>query len=128
MRNTGYMRLAKFIVVGVMNTMNYYIIYLVVMHLLNMNYLISHLTGFIISFIISFFLNCYFVYHVQPTWKKFIAFPLTQVVNMGVQTILLYVLVDVFMIRATYAPFPALIITIPITYLITTYLLTKESI
>ncbi|WP_414047993.1 GtrA family protein [Macrococcus equi] len=120
-------RFAKFVIVGIINTANYYLIYLIFLKILKTNYLFSHITGFLAVFIISFFLNCYFVYHVKPTWQKFFAFPLTQVVNMGVQTLLLYLFVDIFSLNAEWAPFPALIFTIPVTYMITTYILTKES-
>ncbi|ARQ06715.1 GtrA-like protein [Macrococcoides canis] len=121
-----YGRLIKFIIVGVLNTLNYYIVYLLLLKFLSLSYITSHLTGFLVSFIISYFLNCYFVYKVKPTIKKFIQFPLTQIVNMGVQTLLLYIFVELLHIDKVYAPFPALIFTIPVTYLVTTYILTKE--
>ncbi|RAI81634.1 GtrA family protein [Macrococcoides caseolyticum subsp. hominis] len=121
-----YSRLIKFIVVGFINTFNYYLVYLLLLKVLYLGYLTSHLTGFLVSFIISYFLNCYFVYKVKPTFKKFIQFPLTQVVNMGVQTLLLYIFVELLHIDKVYAPFPALVFTIPITYFVTTYILTKE--
>ncbi|MEE1107381.1 GtrA family protein [Macrococcoides canis] len=121
-----YGRLIKFIIVGVLNTLNYYIVYLLLLKFLHLSYITSHLTGFLVSFIISYFLNCYFVYKVKPTIKKFIQFPLTQIVNMGVQTLLLYIFVELLHIDKVYAPFPALIFTIPVTYFVTTYILTKE--
>jgi len=121
-----YGRLIKFIIVGIINTLNYYLVYLLLLKVFHLSYLPSHLTGFVISFIISYFLNCYFVYKVTPTLKKFIQFPLTQIVNMGVQTLLLYIFVELLHIDKVYAPFPALIFTIPITYFVTTYILTKE--
>lgn len=68
----------KFIIVGGINTFNYYVVYLILLKLLGINYLVSHVSGFVVSFIISYYLNCYFVYKVKPTWRKFIQFPLTQ--------------------------------------------------
>lgn len=121
-----YGRLIKFVIVGIINTLNYYLVYLLLLKVFHLSYLPSHLTGFVVSFIISYFLNCYFVYKVTPTLKKFIQFPLTQIVNMGVQTLLLYIFVEMLHIDKVYAPFPALIFTIPITYFVTTYILTKE--
>ena len=113
----------KFIIVGGINTLNYYIIYLLLFKLIGVNYLVSHISGFVISFIISYYLNCYFVYKVQPTWKKFIQFPLTQVVNMGMQTLLLYIFVQWFNISSVIAPFAGLIITIPVTFILSKYIL-----
>ena len=113
----------KFVIVGGMNTLNYYIVYLCLLKLLEMNYLVSHISGFIISFVISYYLNCYFVYKVTPTWSKFLKFPLTQVVNMGMQTLLLYIFVQWFGISTVIAPFAGLIITIPITFVLSKYIL-----
>lgn len=113
----------KFVIVGGMNTLNYYIVYLCLLKLLEVNYLVSHISGFIISFVISYYLNCYFVYKVTPTWRKFLKFPLTQVVNMGMQTLLLYIFVQWFGISSVIAPFAGLIITIPITFVLSKYIL-----
>ncbi|MBQ5153578.1 GtrA family protein [Macrococcoides caseolyticum] len=121
-----YSRLIKFIVVGFINTFNYYLVYLLLLKVLHLGYLTSHLTGFLVSFIISYFLNCHVVYKVKPTLKKLIQFPLTQVINMGIQTLLLFIFVDLLHFNNVYAPFPALVFTIPITYFVTTYILTKE--
>ena len=82
----------KFIIVGGINTLNYYVVYLLLLKLLHIEYMISHITGFIVAFVISYYLNCYFVYRVKPTWRKFISFPITQLVNVSLQTVLLYVL------------------------------------
>lgn len=113
----------KFIIVGGINTLNYYVIYLILLKYANIEYIISHILAFVIAFIISFYLNCYFVYKVRPTLKKFFAFPLTQVVNMGLQTLLLYVLVDNFDLSPTIAPLLGLIVTIPITFVLSKWIL-----
>lgn len=118
-----HFEIIKFIIVGGINTVNYYIVYLLLLKGLHMNYLVSHISGFIVSFVISYYLNCYFVYKVKPTWKKFLSFPLTQVVNMGMQTLLLYVFVQWLHISAVIAPFAGLIITIPVTFILSKYIL-----
>lgn len=113
----------KFVIVGGMNTFNYYIVYLCLLKLLDLNYLVSHISGFIISFIISYYLNCYFVYKVKPTIEKFLRFPITQIVNMGMQTLLLYIFVKWLNIASEIAPFAGLIITIPVTFILSKWLL-----
>ncbi|OEL04267.1 GtrA family protein [Staphylococcus casei] len=113
----------KFVIVGGINTLDYYIIYLFLLKILGLNYLVSHISGFIVSFIISYYLNCYFVYKVTPTWRKFIQFPLTQVINMGTQTVLLYIFVQWLHVSSVVAPFVGLIITIPITFVLSKYIL-----
>lgn len=116
----------KFIIVGGINTLNYYVVYLLLLKLLHIEYMISHITGFIVAFVISYYLNCYFVYRVKPTWRKFISFPITQIVNISLQTVLLYVFVSWLNLPAEIAPFAGLIITIPITCILSKWIL-KDS-
>ncbi|OJZ29046.1 polysaccharide biosynthesis protein [Staphylococcus aureus] len=116
----------KFIIVGGINTLNYYVVYLLLLKLLHIEYMISHITGFIVAFVISYYLNCYFVYRVKPTWRKFISFPITQIVNISLQTVLLYVFVSWLNLPAEIAPFAGLIITIPITLILSKWIL-KDS-
>ncbi|HGZ9111851.1 TPA: flippase GtxA [Staphylococcus aureus] len=116
----------KFIIVGGINTLNYYVVYLLLLKLLHIEYMISHITGFIVAFVISYYLNCYFVYRVKPTWRKFISFPITQIVNVSSQTVLLYVFVSWLNLPAEIAPFAGLIITIPITFVLSKWIL-KDS-
>lgn len=116
----------KFIIVGGINTLNYYVVYLLLLKLLHIEYMISHITGFLVAFVISYYLNCYFVYRVKPTWRKFISFPITQIVNVSLQTVLLYVFVSWLNLSAEIAPFAGLIITIPITFILSKWIL-KDS-
>ncbi|WP_430376432.1 flippase GtxA [Staphylococcus aureus] len=116
----------KFIIVGGINTLNYYIVYLLLLKLLHIEYMISHITGFLVAFMISYYLNCYFVYRVKPTWRKFISFPITQIVNVSLQTVLLYVFVSWLNLPAEIAPFAGLVITIPITFVLSKWIL-KDS-
>ncbi|HHV8920342.1 TPA: flippase GtxA [Staphylococcus aureus] len=113
----------KFIIVGGINTLNYYVVYLLLLKLLYIEYMISHITGFIVAFVISYYLNCYFVYRVKPTWRKFISFPITQLVNASLQTVLLYVFVSWLNLPAEIAPFAGLVITIPITFVLSKWIL-----
>lgn len=116
----------KFIIVGGINTLNYYVVYLLLLKLLHIEYMISHITRFLVAFVISYYLNCYFVYRVKPTWRKFISFPITQIVNVSLQTVLLYVFVSWLNLPAEIAPFAGLIITIPITFILSKWIL-KDS-
>ncbi|EVJ28347.1 hypothetical protein U029_01535 [Staphylococcus aureus CHAP6102] len=116
----------KFIIVGGINTLNYYVVYLLLLKLLHIEYMISHITGFLVAFVISYYLNCYFVYRVKPTWRKFISFPITQIVNVSLQTVLLYVFVSWLNLPEEIAPFAGLVITIPITFVLSKWIL-KDS-
>ncbi|MDK7114812.1 GtrA family protein [Staphylococcus pettenkoferi] len=121
--NQLHLEIIKFVIVGGINTFNYYVVYLLLLKVLNVQYLVSHITGFIVALIISYYLNCYFVYKVQPTLRKFLQFPITQLVNVGMQTLLLFIFVRFFHVNSVIAPFAGLIITIPVTFILSKYIL-----
>ena len=122
LKQTHY-EIIKFVIVGGINTLDYYLVYLILLKLLHIHYMVSHIIGFIVSFIIYYYLNCYFVYRVKPTLKKFLSFPLTQVVNMGMQSLFLYIFVRWFNFPSEIAPFVGLIVTIPITFILSKWIL-----
>jgi len=113
----------RFVVVGVINTLTYYSIYLVLHNLFSLPYMAAHLIGFFISLNISFFLNCYVTYKIKPTLKKYLYFPLTQVVNISVSTFLVFVFVEWLQLNSNIAPFAAVIFTVPITFVISSKIL-----
>ncbi|MBB5179724.1 putative flippase GtrA [Planomicrobium koreense] len=108
----------RFVVVGVINTLTYYSIYLLLHKGAGLPYLLAHVLGFLISLNVSFFLNSYVTYKVKPTLKKYLYFPLTQVVNMSVSTVLIYVFVEFMHLSSNIAPFAAVLFTVPITFLV----------
>ncbi len=116
----------KFNMVGIVNTINYYVLYLLFKEGFHMNYMTAHLLGFFISMIGSFYLNSYFTYQTKPTLKKFLQFPLTYVVNIIVSTLAIYILVQLLSIHENIAPIIATIIAIPFTFLISKMILAKE--
>ncbi|MHA6259511.1 GtrA family protein [Sporosarcina sp. CAU 1771] len=113
----------KFIVVGGVNSIVYYICYLIEIHVFGFHYLLAHTIAVLISVCGSFFLNSYYTYKVKPTWRKFFLFPLTQVVNLLVTALFLFFLVDLFQMDKSLAPIAAVVITIPITFFITSKVL-----
>lgn len=108
----------RFVFVGVLNTLSYYSIYLLLHNVFSWPYLLAHVIGFLISLNISFFLNCYVTYRIRPTLKKYLYFPLTQVVNISVSTALIFIFVEFLQFNSNIAPFAAVLFTIPITFIV----------
>lgn len=119
-----YQAFIRFIIVGIINTLNYYTLYIILMYF-NNPYIISHTLAFVISMIGSFYLNCYFTYKTKPTVKKFFQFPMTYIVNYSVTTLSLYILIDVLNLNEFIAPLIAAILPIPITYMVSKWILVK---
>src|SRR4051812_50182257 len=83
---------AKFAVVGVVNTGVYYGLYLAFR--LVVPYLLAHLLALVIAMVGSFFLNCLWTFRTRPTWRKFALWPLTNPTNYAVTTVGVAVLVE----------------------------------
>lgn len=109
----------KFIIVGVLNTGHYYLWYLLLYTVCEWPYLFSHIVATFNSMIGSYFMNVYFTYEEKPSWKSFLLFPLTQVTNIVIQTIGMFVFVEWLFVSPYFAPIATVLISIPITFVVT---------
>ncbi|MGY1662171.1 GtrA family protein [Geodermatophilus sp. SYSU D00705] len=107
---------ARFAVVGVVNTGVYYGSYLLLRTVVH--YLAAHLCAIAVAMVVSFFLNCYWTFHTRPTWRKFALFPLTNATNYVMTTVGVVVLVEWFGMGERIAPLVAAAAAIPVTYLL----------
>jgi putative flippase GtrA len=107
---------ARFAVVGVVNTGVYYGTYLLLRTVVH--YLAAHLGAIAVAMVVSFFLNCYWTFHTRPTWRKFALFPLTNATNYVMTTVGVVVLVEWFGMGERIAPLVAAVAAIPVTYLL----------
>ena len=117
----------RFGIVGVANTLNYYVLYLLFFYAFSLSYMASHLLAFVISMVGSFYLNCFFTYRVRPTLKKFFQFPITYVVNVTVSSLALFILVDFLHFNETISPLIAQGLTIPATFIISKKVLVNKN-
>lgn len=124
--NNNYKQIIRFVFVGCMNTLNYWLLYLLFTHVFHFHVLTSHSIAFIISMIGSFFMNTYFTYRTKVTIKKFFQFPLTYIVNFIITTISIYVLVDVLNLNKDIAPLISSVIAIPFTFAISKKILVTK--
>ncbi|MER0445575.1 GtrA family protein [Streptomyces sp. Edi4] len=108
----------RFGFVGGVNTCTFYAFYWPLLHLAHLPYFIAYTIAFLLSMVGSFFLNTYFTYRTQPTWKKFLLFPLTNVTNFVVQSAGLFALVHWVGMNKTIAPLVAAVVAIPFTYVL----------
>ncbi|MFF0288320.1 GtrA family protein [Streptomyces sp. NPDC005262] len=109
-------QMARFSLVGVVNTGTYYGCYLALLTVLP--YLAAHVIAFALSMTGSFLLNSYFTYRTRPTWRKFLLFPLTNAANFVITTGGVWLLVDRAGFSSRYAPLVAAVAAIPITFVV----------
>lgn len=115
-RAVGWGQIARFTLVGGVNTLTFYLCYLPLHCLLP--YFLAYTGGFVVSLVGSFFLNTYFTYRTRPTWTKFLLFPLTQVTNYVVQSAGLVTLVGWFGMNSAMAPLLAALFAVPVTFVV----------
>lgn len=111
----------RFALVGVANTITYYVTYLVLVGVLP--YFAAHVVAFGVAMVGSFLLNCRFTYRTRPTWRKFLLYPLTVVANFVITTVGVGVLVELVEMDERIAPLVAAVAAIPLTFLATRYVL-----
>jgi putative flippase GtrA len=110
-------QILRFALVGLVNTTTYYALYRLLY--LWLPYLAGHIVASLLSMVGSFFLNARFTYRTDPTWRKFLLFPLSNVTNLVLTTIGVYLLVSVFGMDTRIAPLLAAAGAIPVTFLVT---------
>ncbi|WP_077302509.1 GtrA family protein [Virgibacillus pantothenticus] len=116
----------RFIIIGVVNTINYYAVYLLLHLVFDVYYLAAHITGFMVSLVGSFFLNTYFTFKVKPTWGKFLKFPITQLFNFSVTSLFVFVFTELFHVDSKITPLLAVFITVPMTFVVTGKILKRR--
>jgi putative flippase GtrA len=116
---------ARFVVVGVVNTLDYYVTFLLLDRVTW--YLLSHALAFVVSSCGSFFLNCRFTYRVRPTWRKFLLFPFTVGLNFALTTVALAVLVEGWGVDPRIAALAAAMFAVPFTFLLSRRVLKGHS-
>lgn len=113
----------RFAVVGGINTVVYYALYLLLRTAVP--YLAAHLFAIFIAMVGSFFLNCYWTFQTRPTWRKLALFPLTNATNYVLTTLGVVVLVEGFGVDQRVAPLVAALAAIPVTFVLSRRVLTR---
>lgn len=114
-------RMVRFGAVGVVNTGVHFLVYLAAQTALP--YLVAHVVAFAVAVVGSYFLNCRFTFHVRPSLRGMLLFPLSTATNFVVTTVGLYVLVEFFGVPRWIAPLPTAALAIPVTFLVAQFLM-----
>jgi putative flippase GtrA len=123
MRGQTLRQVLGFVVVGGINTVGGYGIYLLLF--LFLSYRLAYSIAYLIGIGVSYLLNTYFVFGQKPSASKAIQYPLVYVVQYIFGIIALTLLVEVMRVNPTYAPLAVIVLTIPITFTLTRFILTR---
>ena len=108
---------ARFLLSGGLNTLVTYGIYLALLRF--MSYRISYSLAFMIGIAIAYLLSRYFVFVMPSAGKRGILFPAIYLLQYLVGLLVVFLWVDILQLHVALAPLASLIITIPITFVLT---------
>lgn len=114
-----------FILVGVINTAVTYGLYLLL--LVWLHYQVAYAIAYVTGIVLSYLLNATFVFSVSLSWRSFFSFPLVYLVQYAICLMAMYVLVEGFHLNLKLAPLIITAATIPITYILSKWVLIKRN-
>lgn len=106
--------IVRFALVGGFCTVLQYGIYVVFVDAVGVKAVVSTMISYAISFIANFLLSSFFTFHSGPNAKKGLAFFISHLINMGLQTG--FVAIFKGLVGQTLALLPALAICVPLNY------------
>ena len=112
---TKLAEILRFGMVGGFCTVLQFVIYVVFVNYIHVPAEVSTIISYAISFIANFFLSSFFTFKTDPNAKKGLAFTLSHVINMGLQTGLVAIFKGI--VGPTYALLPAFCVCVPANYL-----------
>ena len=123
-RDTTKMReFIRFVVFGTVNTFTSYSIY--VLLLLLVPYHAAYTVAFICGVFISYCLNARFVFHEKLRLARALQYPVVYLAQYVFGLALLYLLVEVAEASPLVAPFVVVVLTVPITYSLSRYVIKR---
>lgn len=134
----GFMQFVKFALVGISNTLVHYLVYMVVLLVLQQavifpqgDYLIANVAAFLLSVLWSFYWNNRFVFQEnresRNLWKALLKTYLSYAfTGLILQSILSILWVEVVHLPKTVAPLINLVITVPVNFLLNKYFAFRE--
>ena len=113
----------RYIFVGIINTILGFIFYNILLFFLSYGYALT--IGYIFGISSSYLLNTMFVFKRQPTWAKFLQFPIVYIVQYLGSFIIVFLCVEYFGIGERIAYLIGVIFTIPLTFTLSRFIITR---
>ena len=96
-----YKELIKYCIIGCSGALLDFIVYTILVSVLNMNYLLANALSVTIGITNNFFLNAYLNFKVTDNlFKRFISFYLVGMLGLIISEVMLYILVDIMNINS----------------------------
>lgn len=118
--------IGRFLAAGVSTTAVSYALYLGLIYL-SVPYLAAYPISFIVGIVWSYVVNSAFVFRHKPTLRGLLAFPLVYALQLLVGLLVVYLAVATLGLPEWIAPLIAIAATLPMTYLLSRWLIRKTS-
>ena len=122
-RSRTLRQFASFVLIGCVNTAVYLAVYVVLNQWIP--YLIAHVVAFTVSVIGSFLLNSYITVGTKPTWRGFVRYPLSSLINLVASGALLHFAVSALDMDKNLAALVAGVLVTPISFLLARWAITS---
>lgn len=113
----------RFLLVGVSNTLVTYVVYLLLLPLLP--YLYAYTLSYCVAVVNSYFMNVLFVFRNKVSLHSFLKFPFVYVAQYFLGASILWLLVGKMGLAPAWAMVVVIIVTVPITFLASSFVLKK---
>jgi len=113
----------RFIVVGAINTIATYALYLVLLP--RAGYKLAYTVAYVAGIAFAYVLNTRFVFRVRHTLASFTLFPLVYLIQYAFGIATLYITVNLFSVPEQFALIASIVVTIPVTFLLSRLLLKR---
>lgn len=116
-------RIFRFLVTGTLNTIVTFGIYVALKTVFD--YQIAYFLSYASGIVFSYLMNALFVFKKRVSLQTFIRFPLVYVVQYISGAVLLELLVHMLGLSVTFAPLFVIVLTLPLTFLLSRFVLLK---
>lgn len=114
----------RFLFFGVLNSGSTYLLYLLFLTFLP--YPVAYTVSYVAGIYISYYLNSRFVFEERLQLRKALQYPAVYLVQYLVALGLLYLLVDLAHLSKALAPLAALVVTVPLSYSLSRFLIKRQ--
>ena len=111
---------------GVLNTLTTYVVYLLLT--VWMHYQVAYVIAYVFGIVFSYFLNAKFVFSVALSSRGLMLFPIVYLVQYLICFVAMFILVEKINLDYKVAPFIVTILTIPLTYRLSKWVLTNKKV
>ncbi|WP_434989310.1 GtrA family protein [Xanthomonas melonis] len=109
----------RFLISGGINTVATYATYLALLQATS--YKVAYTAAYVFGIVIAFFVNRLFVFQTHRGWRSLLLFPFVYLTQYVVSLAVVFAWVEHFGFSATLAPLMAILVTVPLTFLLSRF-------